>query len=261
MGTQDMCKRRLVSFAVAIAVALISVNELAAQAKDAPRLAEIPSKVGNSIVVVKTRRSLGNGFAADATGLVVTNYHVIEGAKEIRVLFPSDKGAKPYVVEGFVAVLPQSDLALIKIKLDGKTLAPLKFAKNPPAQGDWVAAFGLLPGSAPMVAEGKILGIRAGDQLVETTRLGSKSVYEMMGYSPKLRWLQHTAPMAFGASGGPLVDSRGEVVGINTWVWPPGQNSVFALSARHITQFLSTAGTTVHPLSDLPPARSREPNQ
>ena len=61
---------------------------------------------------------------------MATNYHVIERAKQLTVSFPADKDEKQYAVEGFVAVLPGKDLALIKIRPGDKKLQCLKVAEN-----------------------------------------------------------------------------------------------------------------------------------
>jgi len=59
----------------------------------------------------------------DASGLIATSYHVIEGAKAATVVFPADKNKKSFNVEGFVGILPTKDLALIRIQPGDKKLS------------------------------------------------------------------------------------------------------------------------------------------
>ena len=110
----------------------------------------------------------------------------------------------------------------------------LKVADKLPTRGDWVATFGSPLGLALTAADGKISAIRGGSELVDMTKRGPTSIYEELGYDPNSTWLQHTAPISHGNSGGPLVNARAEVVGINTWTLPEGQNLNFAISSPHI---------------------------
>jgi S1-C subfamily serine protease len=230
-----------------------------ALAADTADIGEMQTKIDPSVVTVKTDQGLGSGFVADAAGHIVTNYHVIEGAKKAAVQFPADKDKKLYRVEGFLAIAPQLDLALLKVDIGDKKLVPLAISGAIPARGAWIATFGSPLGLSLTAAEGKISAIRSGPELMELTKRGSKSVFEDLGFDPKSTWLQHTAPMSHGNSGGPLLNSRGEVVGINTWTLPEGQNLNFAISSPHIKDFVASAPKTPQPLSNLPEPREKGP--
>jgi hypothetical protein len=258
--TIPMTRFRVVALlAVVFAVASILGTAPLARATDTADIGEMQTRIEPSVVTVKTNVGLGSGFVADASGLIVTNYHVIEGAKKSHVEFPSDKDKKGYPVEGFLAILPSRDLALLKINPGDKKLVPLVISDKLPARGAWIATFGSPLGLALTAAEGKISAVRSGPELIDLTKRGPKSIYEMLGYDPKSTWLQHTAPMSHGNSGGPLINSHGEVVGINTWTLPEGQNLNFAISSPHIKEFVTTAPKTVQSLANLPAPREKGP--
>ncbi len=250
---------RVVSLTCAACVALVLGVGSSAFAQARPNLDEIGKLIEPSVVTVRTEVGLGSGFVVDASGLVMTNYHVIEGAKKATVEFPSDRDKKQYPVEGFMAVLVTRDLALIKVKAGSRKLIALKLAEKLPTRGDWVATFGSPLGLALTASDGEISAIRTGSELVDMTKRGPTSIYKELGYDPKSTWLQHTAPISHGNSGGPLVNARAEVLGINTWTLPEGQNLNFAISSVHIRDFIASAPKRVQPLANLPAPREHRP--
>ena len=226
----------------------------------APDVAEVQTKVEPSVVEIKTNLGLGSGYVVRVVNeyvFIMTNYHVIEGAKEAGVTFPADKDKRSFKVEGFLAILPSRDMALLAIKPGDKKVVPLKVAEKLPVRGEWVATFGSPLGLPLTAAEGKISALRTGTELLDQTKRGPTSVYAELGFEPKLTWLQHTAPMSHGNSGGPLLNARAEVIGMNTWYLPEGQNIFFAISSPHIREFIAAAGKIMHPLSDLPAPREK----
>jgi len=241
--------------AQACALVFLAAGGAAVGAEEKEGLAKLVAEVDPSVVTIAlSERSLGSGFVVDAQGVLLTNYHVIEGAKEATVIFP-DKSK--FRVEGFLAIEPKKDLALIKISPGPKTLKPLAVAQQAPAKGDKVYAFGAPMGLSGSVSEGIVAALRPGDEVRETLKkLTSRDIYaEILGYDLDAQWLQTTAPISPGNSGGPLVNGRGEVVGINTWVHALGQNLNFALSATHVKAMIASAGTAVHPFAELPKPR------
>lgn len=226
-----------------------------AAAQEKQDLAQLVAQVDPSVVTVAlSDRSLGSGFVVDEKGLILTNYHVIEGAKEASVVFPDKTKFK---VEGFIGILPKKDLALIRIEPGTKRLQPLRVAEQAPAKGEKVYAFGAPMGLSGSVSDGIVAALRSGEDVRSTLKgLANRDIYnEVLGYDLDAQWLQTTAPISPGNSGGPLVNARGEVVGMNTWVHALGQNLNFALSAVHIKPMIAGAGTTLHPLAELPKPR------
>ena len=86
----------------------------------------------------------------------------------------------------------------------------------------------------------------------------TRDVYTERGLDLDAIWIQTTAPISPGNSGGPLVNELGEVVGVTTWMLPGGKNLNFAVSALHLKQLAEHAAKSVKPPSDLPaPIRKR----
>jgi len=234
---------------------LVAVAWPFATAQEKQDLAQLVAQVDPSVVTIAVSdQSLGSGFVVDRQGLILTNYHVIEGAKEAVVIFPDKTRFK---VEGFLAILPKKDLALLRIQPGTKQLQALRIAEQPPAKGEKVYAFGAPMGLSGSVSDGIVAAVRPGQDVRETLKnLTRRDLYvELLDYDLDARWIQTTAPISGGNSGGPLVSVRGEVVGVNTWVNAMGQNLNFALSAEHIKPMIAAAGNTVQPLSALPKPR------
>lgn len=218
-------------------------------------LAGLVAKTDPSVVtIVLEQNSQGSGFVVDAKGLIVTNYHVIEGAKAATVTFPNKRS---FPVKGFLAILPGKDLALIQIDPAGQQLPVLRVSEAVPAKGERVFAFGAPMGLSGSVSDGIVAAIRAGTDVRDTLlKLANQDIYQKtLGYDLDAQWIQTTAPISPGNSGGPLVNAQGEVVGINSWAHALGQNLNFALCSVHIKQFLAGAGTNLQPLASLPPPR------
>jgi serine protease Do len=153
-------------------------------------------------------RSLGSGFIIDAKGLVVTNNHVVEGADKIKVILV---GGKEYnaTVKGRD---PKTDLALIQIVNPPADLPFLKMGDSDAMQvGDWVLAVGNPFGLGHTVTQGII-----------------SAKGRVIGAGPYDNFLQTDASINPGNSGGPLLNLKGEVIGINTAILASGQGIGFA---------------------------------
>ena len=175
-------------------------------------------------------RSIGSGFVIDPDGSIMTNYHVIEEATSAVVEFES--GEKSDVI-GFTTVDKDRDLAIIKINLDPSKLLKVRVAKELPKKGEKVMAFGAPKGLSFTSSDGIISAIRHTPEFT-ARKAGS--------------FLQTTAPISPGNSGGPLVNMRGEVVGVNSFK-VEGENLNFAASATDIRDVIEKRGTTLTPLS------------
>jgi S1-C subfamily serine protease len=114
------------------------------------------------------------------------------------VVFP-DKTSIP--VDGFLAIAPGKDLALLKIQPGTKRLQALHVADNPPAKGERVFSFGAPMGLSGSVSDGIVAALRPGADVRETLRnLAKRDVYgEEMGYDLDAQWLQTTAPISPGS--------------------------------------------------------------
>ena len=190
MGIRRM-QFHVMSLSIVIGVALAFRSASLARAQNSADINEMGKKIEPSVVTVKTDSGLGSGFVVDSSGLVMTNYHVIKGAKKAVVEFPSDKDKKAYLVEGFMAILPNKDLALIKIRAGNRKLIALKVAEKLPARGEWVGTFGSPLGLALTASDGRISAIRTGTEMLELGKGGATNAFGDSGDDPNSTWLQH----------------------------------------------------------------------
>ncbi|CAI28295.1 Probable serine protease do-like precursor [Ehrlichia ruminantium str. Gardel] len=138
--------------------------------------------------------SSGSGFVIDKSGIIVTNYHVVQNAKEIFVTFSDNKS----VPAKLLGIDPQTDLAVLKVEVN-QNLPYLSFGDSNSAKvGDWVVAIGNPFGLGGSASIG-IISARARDLKIGATE-----------------FLQTDAAINSGNSGGPLFNIHGEVIGINT---------------------------------------------
>ncbi|MDJ1158574.1 DegQ family serine endoprotease [Chelatococcus sp. SYSU_G07232] len=149
--------------------------------------------------------SLGSGFVIDASGIVVTNNHVIGDANEISVIFNDGTKLKAEII-GKDSKL---DLAVLRVKPD-KPLKAVKFGDSDKLRiGDWVIAIGNPFGLGGSVSAG-IVSAR------------NRNIDQ----GPYDNYIQTDAAINKGNSGGPLFNMNGEVVGINTAILSPSGGSV-----------------------------------
>jgi S1-C subfamily serine protease len=212
---------------------------------------QIVAKVDPAVATIRCPHGTGSGFVVDDRGILITNCHVVVGEGEAVAVFP-DKTT--YRVLGVLAFVPGKDLTLLKIDPGTRKLASLRLAQTAPVKGEKVYAFGAPLGMSGSVSDGLVAAIRRGQEVRQNLQdLSGRDVYvQAMHYDLDAGWIQTTAPISPGNSGGPLVNGRGEVVGVNTWHVPIGENINFAVSAEHIQQMLQSCATVPRPLSDLP---------
>jgi serine protease Do len=158
------------------------------------------------------QHSLGSGFIINPKGLIITNNHVVEGAEKIRVRL---SGGKEYqaTVKGRD---PKTDLAIIQISNPPSDLPYLTLGDSDAIRvGDWVMAVGNPFGLGNTVTQGII-----------------SAKGRVIGAGPYDNFLQTDAAINPGNSGGPLLDLKGEVVGINTAIVSSGQGIGFAIPSN-----------------------------
>ena len=123
--------------------------------------------------------------------------------------------------------VPGKDLVLLEISPGGRKLPTLHIAEVAPAKGAKVYAFGAPLGLSGSVSDGLVAkpSPRRGDAQIT----GDEFYVRVMRYDLDADWIQTTAPISHGNSGGPLVNVQGEVVAVNTWGPQIGQNLNFAV--------------------------------
>jgi serine protease Do len=154
------------------------------------------------------RRSLGSGFVIDEDGHIVTNHHVIQNAETITVIFYDESEAEAKVI----GKDPKTDLALIKVDVDRKLPTAKLGDSDKLRMGDWVLA----------------IGNPFGLKYTLTAGIVSAKGREI-GAGPYDDFIQTDASINPGNSGGPLINMRGEVVGINSAIIAGGTGIGFAI--------------------------------
>jgi serine protease Do len=151
------------------------------------------------------QKSLGSGFIIDKDGYILTNNHVVEQTDEIKVKLSNNKEFEAKIIGRD----PKTDLALIRIETEGD-LTPLPLGDSDKLEvGDWVIAIG-----NPFAL----------DHTVTAGIVSAK--YRKIGAGSYENFIQTDASINFGNSGGPLLNTRGEVVGINSAIYSGGGGSI-----------------------------------
>ncbi len=174
------------------------------------------------------QQSLGSGFIIDKGGFILTNNHVVDNAQEIQVKLNDGREFKAKVIGRD----EKTDLALIKITSIFENLPVLPLGDSEKMRvGDWVLAVGNPFGLGQTVTQGII-----------------SATGRVIGSGPYDDFLQTDAPINPGNSGGPLVNLKGEVIGINTAIISGGQGLGFAIPsnmAKSVVEQLKTKGKVV----------------
>src|SRR3954468_7600682 len=160
----------------------------------------------------EVRQGVGSGFLISADGYVVTNNHVVDGAKTVQVTTDDGRTLDAKVI----GADSKTDVALLKVT-EGGSFPFVKLAKGSPRVGDWVVAIGNPFGLGGTVTSG-IVSARGRD----------------IGAGPYDDFLQIDAPINKGNSGGPTFNLQGGVGGVNTAIFSPSGGSVglaFAIPA------------------------------
>ena len=173
----------------------------------------------------------GSGFVIDPRGYILTNYHVVEGAQSIEVVL-GDQSRHP---AKYIGADQRNDVALIKIDPKGKQLATLKLGDSNSIQvGQKVLAIGNPFGFQSTLTTGVVSALGRTVQTSQTTAIEEA--------------IQTDAAINRGNSGGPLINSHGEVIGINSAIYTPTGTTAgigFAIpinTAKSIANDLITSG-------------------
>jgi hypothetical protein len=199
---------------------------------------EIFKHAGPSVVLIQTYDDAGNvagegsGFVITSDGRILTNFHVIQHAKRATVRLANDDAYdKVYVMD----VDRRKDIALLKI--DAVNLVPLRLGNSSTSQiGEKVYTLGSPLGLQNTFSEGLLSGVR-----------------QLDGY----KWFQLSAPISHGNSGGPVLSSSGDVIGIVVATVEEGQNLNFAIPIDYAAPMRSAR--ELHYLMDYYEPREKQP--
>ncbi|HEV2523339.1 MAG TPA: trypsin-like peptidase domain-containing protein [Candidatus Acidoferrales bacterium] len=213
-------------------IAGVAGAQTAPPRKDIPAIAKAANGAIVSIVMSNKDGQViaqGSGFLISKDGVILTNYHVIAEGSSAVVKLPD--GAT-YVVDGALASDKARDIALIKAH--GQDFRTLPLGDSDRVQvGEDVVAIGNPLSLESTVSNGILSGIRA--------------VEEEGG-----KYLQITAPISPGSSGGPLFNMAGEVIGITTMYLKGGENLNFAIPINDAKRLLLAKSTQIQALPNEP---------
>jgi len=208
-------------------VAALSAVPMASAAPAAPSIQELYRRASPAVVFItqvdaagKTT-SLASGFLVSPNGIIVTNHHVIDpdqGAVHIRVKIPRGDVFSDVRV---IYAEQRRDFAVIAIKATGLPVIPVGDSDKIEV-GDRVIAIGNPKGLELTLTEG----------IVESVRLDPQNGY---------RFIQHQAPISPGSSGGPLMNMKGEVIGINAFGVRDAQNLNGAIPINYVKPYFNDA--------------------
>jgi serine protease DegQ len=253
------CRAAVVAVILALAAAVAGCtggDRQPAQAAPAPRTAgrtttqvtaafdripDVVSKVQPSVVTIITSKGLGSGVVWSSDGVIVTDEHVVSGAKQVEVAFADGRR-----VPGTVRAGDQvTDLAVVQA--NRKDLPPATFQKQLPRVGALAIAIGSPLGFENTVTAGVISGLH---REIPGSAQQSQSLVDL---------IQTDAAISPGNSGGAVVNSAGQVIGISEAYIPPSQGAVsigFAIPAQtvvNVVNQLLTSGRAEHAFMGIQP--------
>jgi S1-C subfamily serine protease len=195
----------------------------------------VTSQSGSGFGVPQTQQGLGSGFVIDRQGHVVTNQHVVDGATSVSVRFWNGATYKGTVVGSD----PSTDVAVVDVDAPASLLAPLTIGDSSAVQvGDGVVAIGSPFGLEETVTSGIVSALHR-----QMTSPNQFTINDS---------IQTDAAINHGNSGGPLLNSRGEVIGVNAQIQSDsgGSDGVgFAIpsnTVRSIAQQIVASGKVAH---------------
>jgi S1-C subfamily serine protease/thiol-disulfide isomerase/thioredoxin len=209
--------------------------------------AEIVKRVASGVFFITAYDALGQSTSVGtgcrvADNLIATNRHVVENAVRVSV---KQKDGTEYPVQGYCSDDMTRDLALMVVNdLPDTAHRFVAVGGASLVQGDRLTAIGHPKEFSFSVSDGIVSAIRETADFPEIYQSGLHA-------NPDTRWIQSTAAISNGSSGGPLLNNRGELVGINTWI-AGGQNLGFAIDTIHLRPLIETSNHQCHafPFSD-----------
>jgi S1-C subfamily serine protease len=198
---------------------------------------------------IQQQQGQGSGFITRSDGVLLTNAHVVEGANEVSVTLPDGRSFNGKVL----GADPLTDVAVVKVVASKLPVATLGDS-NKVRPGEWAIAIGNPLGLDNTVTAGIISAIQRTNAV---------------GEGQRVPYIQTDAAVNPGNSGGPLINDRGQVIGINTAIrQAPGAGLSFAIpinTARQIAAQILERGYATHPyigvrLQALTPQLAKEIN-
>lgn len=222
-----------------VLVVILGLFAFIPAAQAAPEIKDILKQIEPAVGIVWVYdqkgevRGHGSGFFLTADGEFITNRHVLEGAYSAYIEMAN---GKKHRVNKVLASNPQLDMVKVLVETRGESMPFLKTSASLPEKGDRVLVYGNPIQFNFVLAEGIVSAIQ------QVQKSGGDT------------WIQFTAPVSQGNSGGPLINMNAEVVGIVTWGSREGQNLNFALPMYELRNLIDYAASPDYapPGSDAP---------
>ena len=184
-----------------------------------------------------TQQALGSGFVIDKAGHIVTNFHVVQGASKVEVSF-SNNERLPATIVGRD---PSTDVAVLEVKAHSRAFTPLALGNSDLVEvGDSVVAIGNPLGEDRSITSGIVSALQR--QIVAPNG------------APIDHVIQTDAALNHGNSGGPLLNARGQVVGVNSQIQTDGSNGNIGIgfaipinTVKSVAAQLISKGVVEHP--------------
>ncbi len=184
----------------------------------------------------ETQEALGSGFVIDKAGHIVTNYHVVQGAQHVQVSFSNNERLAAHVVGRD----PATDVAVLQVKTQSRALTPLELGNSNLVQvGDSVVAIGNPLGEDRSITSGIVSALQ-------------RRIFAPNG-APIDSVIQTDAALNHGNSGGPLLNTRGKVIGVNSQIQTASDGNIgigFAIpinTVKNVAAQLIAKGVVEHP--------------
>jgi len=187
------------------------------------KLVDLVKKAKPSVVLIETFDkdnkpiARGSGFFIDNKGSLITNHHVIEGAYSATI---KTSAGRKYPVQGIIAKDTEADIVKLVVNLRDANMTFLNLSVNVPSEGEDIFVIGNPLGLESTVSTGIVSAVR------DIPTFG--------------KIIQITAPISLGSSGSPVLNSKGQVIGIATLSRTKGQNLNFAIPSDKIIALKET---------------------
>jgi tetratricopeptide (TPR) repeat protein len=197
-------------------------------AKADENLVELVKKTKPAVVLIQTFNDnnqpigQGSGFFVNNKGHIVTNHHVLEGA--YRATVKTSSGIE-YPVEGIIAKNADADIVKLVVNIPDANITFLNLSEIVPSEGEDIVVIGNPLGLESTVSAGIVSAVR------DIPAFG--------------KIIQITAPVSPGSNGSPVINSKGEVIGIATLIVTSGQNLNFAIPSDKIIALKETSQTPI----------------
>jgi S1-C subfamily serine protease len=209
-----------------------NITETNGPKRESMSAAELFRKNSRSVIIVKTQKGLGSGFFINSKGNIVTNKHVLTDLNKAEI---KTVAGSIYKITGIIAEDASGDLVIASTDTPVFESIPVNLTAQLPEVGEKIIVIG-----NPLRLEQTLT-----DGIVSSVRVNQSGV----------NYIQVTAPISPGSSGGPLLNMYGEVIGVATFQYIQGQNLNFCVAAGRIVALQNgtgqDSGTTVTEQKEL----------